>query len=177
MEARIPFTIRAIPVEETYSSEMPVEEIAEYLAVKKAQAHQEIIRIDEIVITADSIVVWNQEVLGKPKDKEEAIKMLENLSDEPHQVYTGVCFKTKHNMHSLTELTQVKFLPLSRIEIEYYIDQYQPFDKAGAYGIQDWIGHTKIEWINGSYSNVMGLPVHIVYQELIKIRNEWIRLQ
>ncbi|HMQ07983.1 MAG TPA: Maf family nucleotide pyrophosphatase [Saprospiraceae bacterium] len=171
-EAKIPFTLRLIPVEESYPSEMPVEEIAEFLAVKKAFPHQELIGNDEIVITADSIVVRNQKVLGKPVDKKESIKMLENLSGKQHHVYTGVCFTTKHKTLSLTVLTQVKFLPLTRKEIEFYIDQYQPFDKAGAYGIQDWIGHTKIEWIKGSYSNVMGLPVHKVYQELIKIRNE-----
>ena len=171
-ECGIPFTSRVISIIESFPNGMEIYKIAEYLAVEKAKAHHDFISNDEIVLTADSIVVSKGTVMGKPKDKQEAIEMLETLSDDTHEVYTGVCLWANSLHTSFTSRSIVSFLPLSSSEIAFYIDKYHPYDKAGAYGIQEWIGHTKIQWIEGSYLNIMGLPMHKVYSELSKLVEE-----
>lgn len=171
-ESGIPFTSRVLPIEESFPKDMPLASIAEFLAVQKAKAHHDSIENNEIVLTADSIVVCNGFVMGKPKDRLEAIDMLQTLSNNTHEVYTGVSLWTRLLNTSFTARSIVKFLPLSNKEIEYYVSTYHPYDKAGAYGIQEWIGHNKIEWIEGSYLNIMGLPMHRVYDELSKLVKE-----
>ncbi len=156
-----------IDVEENYPEEMPPHEIAEYLALKKAapfdaptlDAHQ-------YLLTADSIVVLDDIVYGKPSSREDAINTLTKLSDRIHQVYTGVCIKTNETSISFTELSEIKFAELSKEEIIFYLDEYKPYDKAGSYGIQDWIGHCKVEWIKGTMNNIMGLPLRKVYETI-----------
>ena len=168
-ESGIPFTLRVKAIEEFFSKDMQMSAIAEFLAVQKAKAHHESISNNEILLTADSIVVCNGCVMGKPKDRLEAIEMLETLSNNTHEVYTGVSLWTRLINTSFTARSIVRFLPLSTQEIDYYVGTYHPYDKAGAYGIQEWIGHNKIEWIEGSYLNIMGLPMHRVYAELSKL--------
>ena len=133
------------------------------------EAYQSMIEPDELLITADTIVWMNGEVLGKPKDREDAIRMLRKLSGASHQVITGVCLTTKGWQNSFTVTTDVTFAVLSEEEIVYYVDKYSPMDKAGAYGVQEWIGFIGVESISGSYYNVMGLPVQKLYRELIKL--------
>ncbi len=165
-ESGIPFTSRVISIEESFPKDMPFSDIAEFLAVQKAKAHHDSIANNEIVLTADSLVVCNGLVMGKPKDRLEAIDMLQTLSNNTHEVFTGVSLWSKLLNTSFTARSIVRFLPLSTQEIDYYVATYHPYDKAGAYGIQEWIGHNKIEWIEGSYLNIMGLPMHRVYLEL-----------
>jgi septum formation protein len=156
-------------VNEDFSSEMPVEEVAAYLADKKATAADiDIINENEILLTADSVVVINNQILNKPSGKEEAFEMLQQLSDRTHIVYTGVCLRNKEKKIVFSNQTNVTFGKLSDHEIHYYIDQFNPIDKAGSYGIQEWIGFCKIRKIEGEYANVMGLPVYAIYEELLK---------
>ena len=123
---------------------------------------------DEVVLTADTVVILQNKILNKPGDRIDAINMLTNLSGNTHNVMTGVCIISKEKEISFDDTTQVTFVSLTREEIEFYVDQYKPYDKAGAYGAQDWIGMVAIEKIVGSYFNVMGLPIHKVYQYLIR---------
>ena len=166
----VDYVVRTLPdVDESYPDTLQGEEIPAYISREKAEAYQSMIEPDELLITADTIVWMNGEVLGKPKDREDAIRMLRKLSGASHQVITGVCLTTKGWQNSFTVTTDVTFAVLSEEEIVYYVDKYSPMDKAGAYGVQEWIGFIGVESISGSYYNVMGLPVQKLYRELIKL--------
>jgi len=156
-------------VDETFSTALNREEIALYLSDKKADVYKDVLETpDRILITADTIVWVDNKVLGKPKDREEAIDMLNKLSSKKHSVITGITISNNKKRHSFCCITDVWFKRLSMNEIEYYVDNYKPFDKAGAYGIQEWIGYIAVEKIEGSYFNVVGLPVQKLYAELEK---------
>ena len=163
----IPFEVRVLDgIDESYPAGLPTKEIAGYISKKKADAYQMTMAADELVITADTIVVLAEEVMGKPKDVEEARRMLHALSGRTHQVITGVCLTTTERQVCFSVETDVTFKTLTDEEIDYYISHYRPFDKAGAYGIQEWIGHVGVTGMNGSYFNVMGLPVQRIYEAL-----------
>lgn len=166
-EAGFSFTIEKPDVDESFPIDLPVDQVAKYLAEKKAEYFRLTMK-DEVVITADTVVILKQEILNKPVDRREAIDMLSKLSGNTHNVMTGVCIISAEKEVSFDDTTQVTFVSLTKQEIEFYVDQYKPFDKAGAYGAQDWIGMVAIEKIVGSYFNVMGLPIHKVYQQLIR---------
>ena len=168
-DAGLNFRIHQMDVNEDFSSNMPVAEVAAYLADKKASAASlDIMNENEILLTADSVVVIDNQILNKPANKEEAYEMLQLLSDQTHIVYTGVCLRNMDKKVVFSNQTNVTFGTLSDHEINYYIDQFNPLDKAGSYGIQEWIGFCKIRKIEGEYSNVMGLPVYAIYEELLK---------
>ena len=162
----IPFTVRvAEGISEFYPLDLSVLDIPLYIAKEKAAAYD--IADDELIITADTVVVFDKrEVLGKPKDEEDARRMLGLLSGNTHQVITGVCLTTAKKQNTFVVETEVTFKVLSKEEIDYYIARYKPFDKAGAYGIQEWIGYIGVTSLQGSYFNVMGLPVQRIYEEL-----------
>ena len=163
----IPFEIRVLDdIDESYPPYLHTKEIAGYISKKKADAYQQTMATDELIITADTIVVLGEEVMGKPKDAVEAYKMLRELSGKTHQVITGVCLTTKNRQTCFSVETDVTFKDLTDEEIHYYIDRYHPFDKAGSYGIQEWIGYIGVTGMNGSYFNVMGLPVQRIYEAL-----------
>ena len=164
-ESGFTFTVEKPEVDETFPSQLPVDQVAKYLASKKAEYFRPRIH-DEIIITADTVVILGDQILNKPEDRSEACEMLAKLSGKTHLVITGVCIISKEKEETFDDTTEVKFKQLSRDEIEFYVDNYEPFDKAGAYGAQDWVGMVAIEKITGSYFNVMGLPVHLVYQHL-----------
>ena len=165
----MPFEVRVMEgIDESYPEDLPVSEVALYIAVKKADAYREKMGDNELIITADTVVIVDDEILGKPHDKADAIRMLRLISGRTHQVTTGVCLIAKHQESRFSVTTDVTFKALSDEEINYYIDTYQPFDKAGAYGIQEWIGYIGVTGLNGSYYNVMGLPVQRIYTELKK---------
>lgn len=163
------FEVKVIPgLEEHYPATLQPEEIPVFLAKQKAEAYIPTLPEKTLLITADTIV-WNRnEVIGKPKNREDAIQMLQSLSGHEHHVVTGVCLTTTEKQKAFSVISAVKFATLTDEEIGYYVDKYQPFDKAGAYGIQEWIGYIGVESINGSFYNVMGLPVQRLYQELKK---------
>ena len=163
------FEVKVIPgLEEHYPTNLQPEEIPVFLAKQKAAAYIPTLPEKTLLITADTIV-WNRnEVIGKPKNREDAIQMLQSLSGHEHHVVTGVCLTTTEKQKAFSVISAVKFATLTDEEIGYYVDKYQPFDKAGAYGIQEWIGYIGVESINGSFYNVMGLPVQRLYQELKK---------
>ena len=166
----VDYVVKTLPdVDESYPDTLQGEEIPAYISREKAEAYQSMIEPDELLITADTIVWMNGEVLGKPKDREDAIRMLRKLSGASHQVITGVCLTTKGWQNSFTVTTDVTFAVLSEEEIVYYVDKYSPMDKAGAYGVQEWIGFIGVESIKNKYYNVMGLPVQKLYRELIKL--------
>ena len=167
-ELGLDFKIQTKDVEEVYPDHLKGEEIPVYLAKLKAEAFVLDLNEKELVITADTIVCVDDMVLGKPKDRDEAVSMLKLLSGRSHQVISGVCLKSKEKEASFSTTTHVHFKELSLEEIDYYIDNYKPFDKAGAYGIQEWIGFVGIDGIEGSYFNVVGLPIQRLYQELNK---------
>ena len=161
------FEVRVLKnIDEDYPSELPTKEIAEYISKKKAAAYLATMAADELVITADTIVVLGDEVMGKPHDDVDARRMLRELSGRTHQVITGVTLTTHERQHSFSVETDVTFKELSDEEIDYYVRTYQPMDKAGAYGIQEWIGHIGVTALKGSYFNVMGLPVQRIYEAL-----------
>lgn len=164
------FKVRTKDVDESYPGDIPLQEVAKFLAQKKAEAYQLDIE-NEVIITADTIVKLKDAILGKPKDAEEATKMLRALSGTDHEVITGVCIADKNMQVSLDDTTKVYFKTLTTKEIEYYIKHYQPFDKAGAYGIQEWIGMIGIKKIVGSYFNVVGLPVAKIYDVLMNFNS------
>lgn len=164
----IPFEVRVSDVEENFSENMDVRAVAEFLAIKKANSLIPTLQEHEILITADSTVICNNAIYNKPADEQDAIRILKELSGKKHEVITGVWIGDKNLGESFSEKTYVTFSPLSHDKIEYYIKNYQPFDKAGAYGIQDWFGLTCVTEIQGSYTNVMGLPTHLVYEKLQK---------
>lgn len=159
------FDVKVIQgIDESYPDDLPVDNIAQFIAAKKADAYA--VGVEEILLTADTIVVIGDEVLGKPKDADDARRMLKALSGKSHKVITGVCLRTTDQSRTFSVQTDVTFKTLSDDEIDHYISHYKPFDKAGAYGIQEWIGYIGVTGINGSYFNVMGLPVQRIYQEL-----------
>jgi septum formation protein len=164
-EAGFDFTVEKPDVEEDFPSTMPVEQVAKYLAAKKAEFFRPQIH-DEIIVTADTVVILSGKIMNKPSDRAEAIHMLSSLSGKTHLVMTGVCILSKEKEESFDDTTEVTFQPLTKKEIEFYVDNYKPYDKAGAYGAQDWIGMVAIQRISGSYFNVMGLPIHKVYEHL-----------
>ena len=164
------FEVRTLPdIDESYPSHLKGGDIPLYISTEKANAYKPMLQPDELIITADTIVWLNDEVLGKPHDRDEAIGMLRKLSGNTHEVFTGVTLTTAENQYSFYAETKVTFAQLSNQEITHYVDRYQPFDKAGSYGVQEWIGFIGVERIEGSYFNVMGLPVQRLYQELKKL--------
>lgn len=167
-ELGLDFSIKVKAVDEIYPSTLKASEITNYLAELKAAAFSELTEND-IVITADTIVWMNDKAIEKPKDKQLAIEMLQELSGRNHTVITSICIKTFASQKVFYDETLVYFKPLSMEEINYYVENYEPFDKAGAYGIQEWIGFIGVTKIEGSYFNVMGLPVHKLYEELMKL--------
>ena len=163
----IPFEVRLIDgIDETYPSELPIDKVPLYISQKKAAAYKANVSPHTIVLTADTVVVCNEQILGKPIDEADARRMLQMLSGKTHRVITGVTLLVEGNSKSFSVATDVTFNPLSAAEIDYYIRTFKPFDKAGAYGIQEWIGYIGVTAINGSYFNVMGLPVQRIYEEL-----------
>jgi septum formation protein len=164
-EAGFNFSVEKPDVEESFPQEMPVDQVARYLAAKKAEYFRLNIK-NEIIVTADTVVILFNKIMNKPADRVEAIQMLSELSGRTHLVMTGVCIISKEREESFDDTTEVTFQSLTKSEIEFYVDNYKPFDKAGAYGAQDWIGMTAIKSITGSYFNVMGLPIHKVYEHL-----------
>ncbi len=162
----IPFIVETKEIEEHYPSHLEGAEITEYLACLKATSFMDLSE-DTILLTADTIVWLDKKALMKPKDRVEAVELLRQLSGKSHEVFTAVCLKSKHKKRVFSDVTKVFIKPLTEEEISYYIDHYQPFDKAGAYGAQDWIGYVAIQKLEGSYFNVLGLPVHKLYQELL----------
>lgn len=161
-----PFEVRLKEVEEIYPSDITADAVPIYLSELKAQPLLDDLLEGEVLITSDTVVINDGLILGKPKDAQDAFQMLSSLSGKSHKVVTGVCLQSKTKKISFAETTIVHFSPLSSTEINYYIEQYQPFDKAGSYGIQEWIGAIAIHKIEGCYYNVMGLPVHRVYKTL-----------
>lgn len=166
----IDYEVKLLPgIDETYPSTLTGEEIPVYIAREKADAYRPSIQPDELIITADTIVYIDGEVLGKPKDETEAIGMLQKLSGRSHQVITGVCLTTTEFQKSFASVTEVTFDQLSEEDIRFYVEHYHPMDKAGSYGVQEWIGFIGVTGLKGSYFNVMGLPVQRLYQELRKL--------
>ncbi|MGB6084493.1 Maf family nucleotide pyrophosphatase [Moheibacter sp.] len=161
----IDFEIVKIEADESFPEHLVREEITEFISKTKSESFRPL-DSDEILITADTLVWLENEILGKPKNQEEAIQMLSLLSDSTHEVFTSVTVKSIRNIITFSDTTQVTFSPISEDEINYYIENYKPFDKAGAYGIQEWIGFAKIFRIQGCYYNVMGLPLHKLYSVL-----------
>lgn len=166
-EAGFTFVVDSPNIDESFSDSMPVESVPVFLAEKKAKALLSKIS-NEIVLASDTVVILGNKILNKPADRNEAIQMLTMLSGETHLVITAVCLLSREKVVSFDDRTEVTFAKLSQSEIEFYIDHYKPFDKAGAYGAQDWLGMIGVEKINGSYFTVMGLPIHKVYQQLMK---------
>lgn len=166
----IDYEVKTLPgIEESYPDTLKGEEIPLYIAREKADAYRDSMQPDELIITADTIVWLDGVVMGKPKDEEEARNMLRRLSGKTHQVMTGVCITTTGFRKSFSTVTDVTFTDLTEEEIHYYVEHYKPMDKAGAYGIQEWIGFVGVQSIAGSYFNVMGLPVQRLYKELKKL--------
>jgi septum formation protein len=163
------FEIRLKEIEEVYPPELKASAITDYLAELKANAFEGELQPNEILITSDTIVWHNNKALGKPKDQQDAFEILKSLSNTTHDVITSVCFKTVSETTVLNELTKVTFNELSDEAIYYYLENYKPYDKAGAYGIQEWIGFIGVSKIEGSYANVMGMPTDKVYEYLSKL--------
>lgn len=163
----IDFEIKVLPdIDESYPATLPVEEVAEFIAEKKASSYTNNLKEDELLITADTVVILDGAIFGKPNNKEEANAMLNALSGKAHRVISGVCLATLEKQVSFSVTSEVLFSELSNEEIEYYINRYSPFDKAGSYGIQEWIGYIGVEHLSGSYFNIMGLPIQRLYREL-----------
>lgn len=165
----IDFTIQLKEVEEKYPQNLKAQEITDYLAELKSEPFKNIITEKEIIITSDTIVWLNNTALGKPKNYEEAFTMLKSLSNTTHEVITSICLTGKEFKKTVNDTVKVYFKELSDQEIDYYLQTYKPYDKAGAYGIQEWIGKIGITKIEGSYFTVMGFPVHKLYKELMNL--------
>jgi septum formation protein len=159
-------TVRPTDSDETIPEGMPIHQVAAFLAEKKAEAGRNWLRNDEILLAADTIVVLDGVIFGKPTDFEDAKRIIRTLSNKMHQVITGVCLLSKNKKLIFSDIANVYFDKLTDDEIDFYINACKPFDKAGAYGIQEWIGHAKIKKIEGSYSTIMGLPTHLVFNKL-----------
>ncbi len=165
-EAGFWFEQRAFEFDESYSEELFPYRVAQFLSEKKSDQAIHCITKDEILLTADSIVVVGDKIFGKPKDYADAYHTLAHLSGKKHMVYTGVCLQDAFRKHSFTGQSEVYFRPFNHEEINWYIKNFKPFDKAGAYAVQEWIGLCKISHIHGSYANIMGLPIDLVYEGL-----------
>jgi len=165
-EAGFEFEVKTKEVDESYPPTLAAKDVATYLAAKKALAVQDFLQGDEIILTSDTIVVLGNEIFGKPKDAKDAKKILRKLSGTAHLVITGVCLLSKDKKRVFEGISKVYFDTLTDDEIDYYVETFKPYDKAGAYAIQEWIGLCKIKKIEGTYSNIMGLPVELVYKEL-----------
>lgn len=164
----IDFEIKVLPnIDESYPLDLPVEEVAEFVAQMKAKSYISILKEDELLITADTVVVLDGTIYGKPINKKDAAEMLRSLSGRTHRVISGVCLTSITKQTSFSVASDVEFEQLTVEEIEYYIERYSPFDKAGSYGVQEWIGFIGVKHINGSYFNIMGLPIQRLYRELI----------
>jgi len=166
-EAGIPFVVKAKEVDESYPADLPLKDVAAFIARKKADASRELIGPNDILLTADSIVLLDNKVYEKPKDEADAFRILSDLSGSVHEVITGVCMLDDKKEFTFSGVSRVHIEPLSPEEINYYIKTFQPYDKAGAYAIQEWIGLCKISKIEGTYTNIMGLPVDLVYKALV----------
>lgn len=165
------YEVRTLPdVDESYPDTLKGADIPLFIAKEKADAYLDMMKPGELMITADTIVWLDGKVLGKPKDREDAMRMLRAMSGRTHEVFTGVCITTTEWQRSFTAQTEVRFAELSEEEITYYVDTYKPMDKAGAYGVQEWIGFIGVENISGSYYNIMGLPVQRLYKELVQLK-------
>lgn len=164
-ELDLDFTIKVKPIDEVYDKKLKLQEITDYLSHKKASVFNDL-EENDLLITSDTIVWKDEKALEKPQDFEEAKRMLQDLSGEMHQVITSVCFTSKKFQKTVNDTTKVWFKELTNEEIEYYINNFAPYDKAGSYGIQEWIGYIGIEKIEGCYFNVMGLPTRLVYKIL-----------
>lgn len=166
----VAYEVRTLPdVDESYPETLQGADIPLYIAKEKADAYVAMMQPGELMITADTIVWLDGKVLGKPRDREDALQMLRTMSGRTHEVFTGVCITTTDWQRSFTAQTEVRFATLSEEEITYYVDNFRPMDKAGAYGVQEWIGFIGVENISGSYYNIMGLPVQKLYRELLKV--------
>lgn len=166
-ELGVEFEVRAQEVEENFPANLPGLEVAAYISKKKAVAFEGLIGEKEVILTSDTVVLLGEKVLGKPRDLEEAKQMLRELSGSTHKVISAITLKSLSKEITLSDVVTVHFKKLDLEEIEYYVNKYNPLDKAGAYGIQEWIGYVGITSIEGSYFTVMGLPVHLVYRELV----------
>ena len=163
----IDFEIKVLPdIDETYPSNLALEEVAEFVAQKKATSYYSILKENELMITADTVVVLEGKIYGKPKDEEEAKEMLLALSAKTHRVISGVCLTSTTKQTCFSVISDVEFSDLTNEEIEYYVERYSPLDKAGSYGVQEWIGYIGVKHISGSYYNIMGLPIQRLYREL-----------
>ncbi|MBD5284449.1 MAG: septum formation protein Maf [Bacteroides sp.] len=166
-QLRVPFsTVTIRGIDESYPEDMRPIEVPEYLANYKADAYKRVLKSNELIITADTLVINDDKIFGKPESTEKAVETLMELSGKTHLVVTGVCVLTASTRRSFSTVTEVRFAKITREEAEYYVSNFHPLDKAGAYGIQEWIGCVAVESINGSFYNVMGLPVHQLYQTL-----------
>lgn len=161
----------SVKVDEHYPEDMPAREVPVFLSRLKAEAHRPLLGEDDMVITADTVVILDGKVIGKPRDEQDAHRMLKRLSGRVHEVVTGVTLATRGSMETFSALSTVEFARLTDEEIDYYVTTFHPLDKAGAYGIQEWIGAAGIKSIQGSFYNVMGLPVHLLYQKLKTLSN------
>ena len=166
-QLRLQFEVRKKEVDEVYPDHLQGEEISSYLAELKASPFKAELQENEILVTSDTVVWHNNQSLAKASDAKEAFHMLRTLSGDWHEVITSVCITTSQKQKTVSASTSVKFMEFSDAEIEFYIEAYQPFDKAGAYGIQEWLGFVGISEIKGSYTNVVGLPTHLVYKTLM----------
>jgi septum formation protein len=162
----IDFEIKLKEIDEVYPEHLKAEEITDYLAVLKATAFDGELKEDDVLITSDTIVWLHEKALGKPKNYDDAFKMLSDLSNKTHEVITSVCFKTNDKTDVFHDKTKVTFEKLSDESIRYYLDNFKPFDKAGSYGVQEWIGWIGIKKMEGSYANVVGMPIHLVFKKL-----------
>jgi septum formation protein len=165
------FVVKPMDVDETAPPQYPAEKLAAYLAEIKAEAARPLLGIEgDIILASDTTVVLNKKLYEKPLDIEDARRILRDLSGNMHEVITGVCLLSKMKKRVFSDISKVYFDTLSEVEIDFYIDKYKPFDKAGAYGVQEWIGHCKIRKIVGSYENIMGLPTYKVFKELMRFK-------
>lgn len=161
------YDVKVLPdIDESYPDTLQKEKVAEYISKKKADAHISLLEEDTLLITADTIVLLDGKIYGKPVDEKDAARMLKELSGKTHQVITGVALTTQDKQKSFSVISEVRFAKLEDSEIEYYVYKYKPLDKAGAYGIQEWIGYVAVEYMSGSYFNIMGLPIQRLYQEM-----------
>jgi septum formation protein len=168
-QAGIPFEVKVVDTAETFPEDMPIPEVPVHIARQKSVAVAALCNDDDIIITADTVVVLDRTIIGKPKDREDAIRILTALNGRPHKVITGVVIKKDGQEKAFSKETAVYFKPLTAEQITYYVDNYKPYDKAGAYAIQEWIGAVGIDRIDGCFYNVMGLPVSDVVEALEKI--------
>jgi len=165
----IEYKIMVLPdIEEIYPSGLKNEEVPGYLAKEKAKSYMPSLKDNDLLITADTVVIFNNKIYGKPIDEEDVKQMLRDFSGNTHRVVTGVCLTSKEKQHTFNAISDVRFAQINDTEIDYYVSKYKPLDKAGAYGIQEWIGYIAVEYISGSYFNIMGLPIQRLYQELKK---------